>query len=76
MKILATVDFGKRQINQLWEFQEADPSPFLRLIPLEDGKCLVIGLEKHLVTDITGTAVAQKSYQGTLHVLDAITIPR
>ncbi len=45
MSILATVDFGKQQITQSWKFMEGNPSPYIEVLGLEDGRSIMIKLE-------------------------------
>jgi hypothetical protein len=73
MTILATVNFGKKQITQSWKFLEGDPSPVLEVFSLEDGRSIMINLERRFVKDIQGPA--EKTYLGSLHISDCIIVP-
>jgi hypothetical protein len=70
MNILATVNFGQRQITQSWEYLEGEPSPYLLLMKLENGDLLAINLESRFEKEIEG----QKIYLATLDVSDAIVV--
>jgi len=70
MNILATVNFGKQQIIQHWEFLAGDPSPYLVLMELEDKKHLAIKLENRFVKEVERV----KCFLGTLNVSDAKVI--
>jgi hypothetical protein len=70
MNILATVNFGQRQITQSWEYLEGEPSPYLLLMKLENGDLFAISLETRFEREVEG----QKCYLATLNVSDAIVV--
>lgn len=73
MIVLATVDFGKAQVTQLWELIPGNPSPWLKVADLMEGKYLAIKLDKSNVVDLE--APDEKHYPGILKVSDAILVP-
>ncbi len=70
MNILATVDFGQKQVTQSWEYLEGDPSPYLLVLKLESGDLLAISLEDRFEKEVEG----QKCYLATLNISNAIIV--
>ena len=70
MIILATVNFGKQQVTQSWEYVEGEPSPYLLVLKLESEDLMAIGLEERFLREFEG----QKCYLATLNISDAILV--
>ena len=72
--ILATINYGKAQITQSWEFLKSGQSVYLILHEANDGK-IVIPLDKNLIKDMSlGIASPKKVYSGILNAADAINL--
>ncbi len=69
MNILATVNFGKQQVTQSWEYVEGDQSRYLLVLKLENEDLMAIELEERFVIELEG----QKCYLATLNISDALT---
>jgi len=62
MKILATINIGTQIMTQTWDFSKGSHSsePRLEIMPLKDGGCVVIALERDRVQSVQNTDDADK----------------
>lgn len=77
MKVLATINIGKQQMTQPWEFSEGSgsASPRLEIMRLTGGACVVMPLEKDRVQSMPDSSVSEKVYTGTLDIAKAVIVP-
>jgi hypothetical protein len=74
MLILATVNYGKSQITQCWEFLQTDQNSYIVLHESNDGK-LVIPLDGTLINSVSPEILApNKTYKGSVNAADAINL--
>jgi hypothetical protein len=71
--ILATVNYGKAQITQSWEFLLSEGEPYLVLHEAHDGK-IVIPLDADKIKEMTPGITPRHVFHGTLKASDAINL--
>ena len=80
-KIMATVNYGKHQITQTWDFiprdEEANEDAILITSSFDNGDIIGIPLDAARIKEIPkGLSVAQYNYSGTAEISESELIRR
>lgn len=79
-KIMATVNFGKNQVTQSWDFiprdDEKDEDAILVIASFENGDLVGIPLDNSRIKPLHDIPAAQFSYSGQVKITDAEEINR